>query len=99
MQLTRLVARARRSARLPGNRPSPHATPPIANIPSGQASIQISDVIIAVGSFGCDLRPNRSSNYRSVVAYERLVKGTRARHAIHRYMPRAPSANGTTHIT
>src|SRR5216683_5896386 len=66
MQLARLVARESRSARLPGSQPSPHAIPPIANIPSGQANIQISDDIVAVASFGRVLRPSCSTNYRTV---------------------------------
>jgi hypothetical protein len=51
MHVARLLTRATRSARLPGSRLATHTTPPIANMPSGQASIQISEVIMAVVSF------------------------------------------------
>jgi hypothetical protein len=51
MQLARLEIRARRSARLPGNRLNPQAHAPIAAMPSGQISIQTSDVIMVVLSF------------------------------------------------
>jgi hypothetical protein len=43
IQVARFATPASRSARLPGSRVAAHATPPIANISSGHASIQMSD--------------------------------------------------------
>lgn len=45
IQVARFARRATRSARLPGSRVTTHATPPIANIPSGQASVQIGNIV------------------------------------------------------
>jgi hypothetical protein len=47
MQVARPESFAKRCARLPGSRPNPQARPPIAAIPSGQANIQIKELIIA----------------------------------------------------